>query len=279
MRIEGITLWLFGGVARFSGEFPSAGAELRVALAGPFVSLVLGVALLAAALLTPLPSAVDGVIHWLGYINLVLLAFNMLPALPLDGGRVLRAVLWWWRDDFVAATHAAAGLGRAFGQLLIVGGLALAILGGGVGGLWLALIGWFVLRAAEAEEAQAERTVMLGGMTVADVMVPDPVTVPADLPLDRFLHDVFLRSRYTAYPVLEGDARPGRVRDRMVPLDACVVLAPDDPLERGFEAVMGSPLRRGLVLHDGRLAGLLSATDLIRLVEARLPTTRERVAA
>jgi Zn-dependent protease len=154
--IDGITLWAFGGVARLGGPMPSAGAELRVALAGPAVSLALGVVFLAAALAVPLPAAADGVLFWLGQMNLYLLVFNLLPALPLDGGRVLRSLLWARRRDFVSATRTAGTLSRGIAQLMIVGGLALAIVVGDFGGLWLAFLGWFVLAAAEAEVEWAE---------------------------------------------------------------------------------------------------------------------------
>ena len=126
MEIEGITLWIFGGIARFRGMFPSAGAEFRIAIAGPIVTVVIGSVSLAAALLIPLPGAIDGVVFWLGYVNLVLLVFNLIPALPLDGGRVLRSVLWARKGDFLAATRTAAAAGRGFGQGLI----ALGVLAG-----------------------------------------------------------------------------------------------------------------------------------------------------
>src|SRR5918992_2453774 len=125
MEIEGITLWLFGGVAKFKGMFPSAGAEFRIAIAGPVVSLVLGGLFVAIAGMTGLPESVDGVSAWLGYINLTLLVFNLLPALPLDGGRVLRSALWRARDDFRWATRISASIGRGFGFLFIGGGIAL----------------------------------------------------------------------------------------------------------------------------------------------------------
>ncbi len=140
IEIEGITLWLFGGVARFKGELPSAGAEFRMAIAGPLVTLVLGGAFAALAWLAPLPEAVDGVAAWLGYINLFLLAFNMLPALPLDGGRVLRAALWGAKGDFAWATVVAADIGRGFGYLMVAGGLFLFIVQGALGGAWLAFL-------------------------------------------------------------------------------------------------------------------------------------------
>ena len=286
MAIDGITLWVFGGVARFRGSFPSAGAEFRIAIAGPLVSLALGTLFLAVSLAAPLPSAVDGVVYWLGSINLILLAFNLLPALPLDGGRVLRAALWQVKGDFAAATRTAAVLGRLFGQILIGGGVFLALFAASFGGLWLALIGWFLLHAAEAEANAAITHVAFAGLRVRDAMVAAPVTVDTDLSLERFMDDVFLRHRHTAYPVVEHgspvgvitfrdaatiprDAWPGvRVSERMTGLDDAVAVRSDDALEEASTMLFTSPLRRALVLDDGRLAGLLSATDVLRILEA-----------
>ena len=122
MEIDGITLWLFGGIARFKGMFPSAGAELRIAVAGPLVSLLLGCLFVAIAAAGGLASAVEGVAAWLGFINLILLAFNLLPALPLDGGRVFRPLLWLRTGDFARATRFAADVGRGLGYLLVCAG-------------------------------------------------------------------------------------------------------------------------------------------------------------
>src|SRR5918996_939779 len=151
MEIEGITLWLFGGVARFKGMFPSAGAEFRIAIAGPLVSLALGIAFLALGFLAIPSDAVEGVVGYLGWVNLLLLAFNMLPALPLDGGRVLRSALWGARRDFALATRLAANIGRGFGFLFIAAGLFAFFVWGAFGGAWLAFIGWVLLGAASGE--------------------------------------------------------------------------------------------------------------------------------
>lgn len=286
MEIEGITLWVFGGVARFKGMFPSAEAEFRIAVAGPLVSLVLGVVLIAAGLALPLPAAVDGVVSWLGRINLILLAFNMLPALPLDGGRVLRSAIWHRTGDFSRATRFAGALGRGFGQAMIAGGVFLFIVGA-PGGLWFAFIGWFLTAAATAEAKLAEASEMLDGLTVRDAMVPHPVAAPADGSLDTFMADVFAHRRHTAYPVTDGDEVVGeiafravaaipvsewarhRVRDAMAPLSDLSVFDPDEPLFGAAVELMQDPSGRGVVVEGGRLAGLLTISDLSRLLELR----------
>lgn len=291
MEIDGITLWVFGGVARFKGMFPSAGAEFRIAIAGPLVSLALGIGLIAVAVVVPLPAAVDGIVSWLGRINLILLAFNMLPALPLDGGRVLRSVLWYRMADFSRATRIAGALGRGFGQAMIAFGL-LIFLFGAPGGLWFAFIGWFLAASAGAEARLAETRVMLEGLTVRDAMVPDPDTVVAAASLEAFMTEVFARSRHTAYPVIDHDAVLGtvdfravaavprtewasrRVRDAMVPLSQTLVLWPDQPLFDAAVELMQTAAARGVVISGGRLAGLLTLSDLSRLLELRRLTER-----
>ena len=291
MEIDGITLWVFGGVARFKGMFPSAGAEFRIAIAGPLVSLALGLGLVAVGVVVPLPAAADGVVSWLGRINLILLAFNMLPALPLDGGRVLRSALWYRMADFSRATRIAGALGRGFGHAMIAFGLLMFILGA-PGGLWFAFIGWFLAASAGAEARLAEARVMLEGLTVGDAMVPDPDVVAADASLEAFMAEVFARSRHTAYPVIDGDAVVGtvvfravaavpraewagrRVRDAMVPLSETLVLSPDQPLFEAAVELMQTAAARGLVISGTRLAGLLTLSDLSRLLELRRLTER-----
>ena len=144
MEIEEITLWLFGGVALLKSLFPGPGAEFRVAIAGPAVTFVLAVVFLAVALVPGPPEPVDGVVAWLAYVNVSLLVFNLVPAAPLDGGRVLHSVLWRLRRDFVWATRVASGLGRGFGFLLIADGIVLLVFESAFSGAWLAFLGWVV---------------------------------------------------------------------------------------------------------------------------------------
>lgn len=287
MELDGITLWLFGGVARFKGMFPSAGAELRIALAGPAVSLAIGIGCSLLAWGLALPLAVDGVLAWLGYVNLFLLAFNLLPALPLDGGRVLRALLWRAKSDFAWATDVAASIGRGFGYLLVAGGLFFFFFQGAFGGAWLAFIGWFLLGAAGAEQRYLAAQQALGGLRVRDLMTRDPVTVPADYTLGRFVDEVAWQHRHTTYPVVDDGSVLGllvfrgvasvprerwdelRVRDCMIESGHVPELRPDEPAIDALGELSESDVNRGVVLEEGRLVGILSATDLARALEAR----------
>jgi Zn-dependent protease len=287
MEIEGITLWLFGGVAKFTGPFPSAGAEFRIAIAGPLVSLALGVVFVLIAVPGGLPESVDGVAAWLGYTNLVLLVFNMLPALPLDGGRVLRALLWRRKGDFAAATRSATVVARAIAYGLIGLGVAMFIFEGAFSGAWLAFIGWFLLQASAAEARWVTARQALAGLRVGDLMVRSPVTVSPDLPLGRFMDEIVWPNRHTTYPVVENGSVVGllpfrcvaevpraewnarTVRDCMLPLERVPLLREDEELADALAELSESPVHRGLVLDDGRLAGLLSLTDAARALEIR----------
>jgi Zn-dependent protease/CBS domain-containing protein len=287
MEIDGITLWLFGGVAAFKGMFPSAGAEFRIAIAGPLVTLVLGVAFIALAVLVPMPDAVDGVLAWLGITNVMLLVFNLIPALPLDGGRVLRSALWAARGDFAWATRIAAGIARGFAYLFIAGGLALLIFADAWSGAWLAFIGWFLLGAASAEARYLAVRDALDGLRVRDLMVRDPASVAPTLTIGRFMDDVVHDRRYTTYPVVEDGRALGLLPFRClaeVPrsqwdertVEECMLrggevvrLDPDDELVDALAELSERGVGRGLVVDGDRLLGLLSVSDLAKALDAR----------
>jgi Zn-dependent protease/CBS domain-containing protein len=285
MEIEGITLWLFGGVAQFRGMFPSAGAEFRIAIAGPLVSLAIGVAFVLAAWMTGFPAAVDGVVAWLGMINLILLVFNLIPALPLDGGRVLRSALWARSNDLGTATRTASGIARGFAYLLIAAGLAEVVLLGSFSGIWLAFLGWFLLQAAAGEVRALAAQEALRGLRVADLMTRNPATVRQDESLGRFMDDIVWSRHHTTYPVVDNGHVVGllpfrcvaqvprsewdrrSVRDCMLELDEVPVLAPGDRVTDVVERLGENGVNRALVVEDGRLAGLLSVTDVARALE------------
>jgi Zn-dependent protease/CBS domain-containing protein len=290
IEIDGITLWLFGGVAQFKGAFPNPGAEFRIAIAGPLVTLVLSVGFLFLAL-AGLPSAVDGVVAWLGYINLSLLVFNLIPALPLDGGRVLRAALWRLRGDLGWATRLAAEIGRGFGYLFIALGVLMFIVEGSFSGAWLAFIGWFLLQAATAEARYVATDQALAGVRVGDLMARNPVTVDPDLTVGRFMDETARFRRFTTYPVVDRTGRPigllafgsvtavprsewdtRRVRESMIPLDQVTLLAETTRAVDALADLSSKPgANRGLVVDNGHLEGLLSITDLARALQARRP--------
>jgi Zn-dependent protease/CBS domain-containing protein len=287
IEIEGITLWLFGGVAKFKGSFRSAGAEFRVAIAGPLVSLALGLLFVLIALIPGVPSAVDGVAAWLGYINLTLLAFNLIPAPPLDGGRVLHAALWRSRGDYVWATRVAANVGRGFGYLLIALGVAMFVFQSSFSGAWLAFLGWFLLNAATAESRYLLTQQALSGLRVRDVMTPNPAVVSSDMTLGEFMDTIMLSRRHTTYPVVDNGKLVGllpfrcvadvprdewnvrQVRDCMISLDKVPVLREGEDAVDALADLSESAGGHGLVVSNGTLAGIVSTSDLAHALEAR----------
>ena len=284
VQIEGITLWLFGGVAKFAGRFPSAGAEFRIAIAGPLVTLALGLSFAAAAAIWPQPGAVRAVLLWLAYINLALLVFNLLPAMPLDGGRVLRSALWARSGSLPAATHRATRVGGVLAAFMIGAGLV-TVLYGGLGGLWLALIGWFVLEAGLAEERDVVLHDALGGATAASLMTLTPTTVDVDESLDEMAARLRGTASHTAYPVVDAADRvvgmmPLRalaevphtewatrtVSDSMIPADDVVLVSPSTPAGAALDLMLERGSGRAVVIDRGSLVGVLSLTDLARAV-------------
>ncbi|HEX5543557.1 MAG TPA: site-2 protease family protein [Micromonospora sp.] len=288
LSVAGITLWLFGGVAELRGEARSPGAELRIAGIGPLVSLVLGLAFggLAVALaLAGQAGLVFGAVAWLAGINILLAIFNILPAAPLDGGRVLRAALWKWRGDRNWAAVTAARAGRFLGLALIVFGLWQFLIGPAIGALWLALIGWFLIAAAGAEEQQARVGGALTGVRVRDVMTPEPQTVASNVSVADFVDHYLFAYRHSALPLTENDHPVGLVtldRVRQVPADqrgatalgevACrseelVTATPEEPLVDLLPRLSECSDGRALVVSDGQLVGIVSPSDISRAVQ------------
>jgi Zn-dependent protease len=237
VRIKGITLWLFGGVAKLGSGFPSAAAEFRIAIAGPLVSLVLGVLLLGLHFAAPLPSVVDGVVFWIGSTNLILLVFNLIPALPLDGGRVLRAALWHVWHDFRRATLIAVRVSRALAFLLIVGGFILLGVQGVYSGLWLAFVGWFLLQAASAERRAAHAT-----------------------PPDVLVQSVATNGNGGGFPLVFDDRIVAYASVRPAsgaPIGPLPRVEPTTSLVSAYEEVRQAGEERALVVDGGSVVGVL----------------------
>jgi Zn-dependent protease/CBS domain-containing protein len=288
--VESITLWLFGGVARLTRDMPSPEAELRIASAGPAVSAGIAAACGALALLldaSDVSELAAETAAWLALVNGVLVVFNLVPGAPLDGGRILHAWVWRRTGDSRRATVVASAAGRGFGYVLIAVGIALA-LGGALGGIWFALIGWFLVSAATAEQSHLLLRGALAGVRVRDVMTPDPVTVPAGTTVAHLLEDVLWRHHCSAFPVVDtsgavtglvtlrglravpGDARGGTSVDAVAISGAQVArAAPDEPLLDLLERMAATADRSGraLVFSEGRLVGIVSPSDVNRALE------------
>jgi Zn-dependent protease/predicted transcriptional regulator len=207
VEIEEIDLWLLGGVARMSGRPKSAGDELSFALAGPAVTAVIAAIFGALALGLPAstPAALRAVVRYQAEINLIILGFNLIPAFPLDGGRVARALLWRRSGDIASATDTASGLGRGFGYLLIVFGVLLTF-NGAPGGLWLAVIGVFLVAAASAERLQEQVVTTFTGVSARELMSHPVTSIPSELTWVE-AQQYFARYRYTAFPVTDTTGR------------------------------------------------------------------------
>jgi len=207
MEVEEIDLWLLGGVSRMKGQPQEAGDELRYAAAGPLVTALIAAVFgaIAVALPASAPAALRAVLDYQVYVNLALLFFNLVPAFPLDGGRIARALLWRHRHDLASATRTAAGVGRAFGWLMIVLG-ALSFLDGAIEGLLLAMIGGFVVMAAGAEEAQEQVLEALADVPVSEVMSGSPITISVDATLGD-AQRAFARHRGSVLPVIDAEGR------------------------------------------------------------------------
>ena len=290
VRVDSITLWLFGGVARLRDQAPTPRAEMAIATAGPAVSvtaaLVFGVAAVAVdgAGGPDLPLAMFA---WLALINGMLAVFNLVPAAPLDGGRILHAVVWGATHERHRATRVATSAGRVFGYGLIGLGIVTAA-SGYLGGAWLALVGWFVLSAAGAEATHALLQGALAGVRVRDVMTSHPVVVPADHAIDVLLEDAFLRHHCSSFPVVDHDGgvvglltlrRVRRIpaddrslhaaRDVAIPLERLAVVGPDDLLVEVLEHMDPDAAGDGrmLVFDAGHLVGIVSPSDVNRALQ------------
>jgi Zn-dependent protease len=216
--IAGIDLWLFGGIAKMSRDSDSAGVEFRIAVAGPVVTLVIAIACAGIGIAAggahdfwaamrgepqDLSDSLLAVLAFLSSMNFVLLVFNLVPAFPLDGGRIARSIAWWRTGDRTRATHFAARLGRIFSYILIGYGIFQILQGNLVWGLWLIFIGMFLGQAARDATYQTAVLSTIEGLKVADVMDAEPVTVPADASVGQALDEYFLRYRWPWFPVVD----------------------------------------------------------------------------
>jgi Zn-dependent protease/CBS domain-containing protein len=287
VEIEEIDLWLLGGVARMSGRPQSANDELSFALAGPAVTAVVAAVFGALALVLPssAPAALRAVVRYQAEVNFLILGFNLVPAFPLDGGRAARALLWRRTGNIAQATDTAAGLGRAFGYLLIGGGILLW-LDGSPGGLWFAVIGGFLIAAAGAERVQEQVVALLTGVHVSDLMSQPAITIPAELTLAE-AQQYFARHRFTAFPITDQTGRAVGLLSidqlEKAPQSAWSTITSGKLAERDPELILREEMhvaqllerptfarvgRATVVDGAGRPIGLISLTDVQRAIRA-----------
>lgn len=290
LPITGITLFVFGGVAEMEDEPPSARAEFLMAVAGPAASLALGGAIYLSAGVVAGPDAgvTAAVLSYLGLINVVLAVFNLVPAFPLDGGRMLRAALWHWMGDLRRATRIAADIGRLFGFWLIAAGILSALAGNLLGGVWWFLIGLFVIQSAGASYQQVLLRQVLGGQPVARFMTSVPVAVPASITLEELAAQYLFRLYFKFYPVVEKDRPVGcvhtdqlktvpreewarrSVRDVMQPLTEENTIGADADAMQALARMTRGGKSRLVVLDAGRLVGLIALKDLLKFFQLKV---------
>jgi Zn-dependent protease/CBS domain-containing protein len=293
VKVEGITLWLFGGVSRFSGDTNSPGTQALFTFVGPLTSLVLGAVFYLLSLAFgngPHPGLAAATLSWLGYINILLGVFNLVPAFPLDGGRLLQSLIWLRTGDRLRATRIAARIGMVFAYLLIAYGLATFIFTGSViGGVWSVFLGWFLLSAARSEEAGGLIRQALSGISVRQVMTPNPVQAPDSISVQDALNGYVLASRHSTFPThdasgrLSGlltlaavknvapDVRPTTlIKDIACPLDRVSTLGPADPAVNLLSVSEGCSEGRTLVVDNGQLVGIVSPSDINALLQRSL---------
>jgi len=293
LRVPSIVLFALGGVSQMERESPDAKTEFWMALAGPLVSFALGFLFLGVAHTMgwmgpshPAASPLIAMLGWLGYINFVLGLFNLVPAYPLDGGRVLRAAAWWVTHSLVRATSIAAIVGQAFAFLFIFAGLW-QFFTHGFGGLWIAFIGWFLLDVARSSRTQVEITHALGGVTVGDVMERNCALIEAHSSLQSVVDEHLLPTGRRCFMVQKGGLLIGlltpadiarierqlwpvtTVEQVMRPLQQLRVVSPDAPVTQALETMSRENLNQLPVASDGHLEGIISRAHLLEILHTR----------
>jgi Zn-dependent protease len=285
IHISDITLWIFGGVARMSRDTDSPGAEFQIAIAGPLVTLAIAIVCAVVGILaagahefwraTPFVVARTSIsgplamVAWVASINVLILGFNLIPAFPLDGGRVARAIVWKRTGDRRQATRVAARLGQGFSYLFMAVGILILLEGGSITGLWLVVVGFILGQSARGTVLQTEFATRIEGISVADVMDSEPVAIPENTTVEQALDEYFLRYRWPWFPVVDAAQRFRGLIDRnsadSVPEPSRTsrlvadVFAPDS--SGGLRVSVDAPLETVLGNENLRRLGALVAVD------------------
>jgi Zn-dependent protease/CBS domain-containing protein len=284
IEVEGITLFIFGGMARTRSEAVRPMDEFQIAGVGPLASFALSAVFYGIAVVSESAAwhaAIPGVAAHLGFLNLALAVFNLLPGFPLDGGRMLRAIVWRLSGDLTKATHVATRCGKVLGWLIIVGGVYLLLMGNQlVSGLWFIFIGWFLAQAADAAYQQMLLRQVLSGRVAQDAMTQFPETVSPDLALEVLVQDYFMKRPYNSFPVTDegivvglitlsqvkripaGDWAGRKVGEVMTPLLDTLIVAPNSPMTDVLERMSENETRRVIVAQEWELRGIITGGDV-----------------
>jgi len=291
LQVRDITLFIFGGAATLEGDAKRPRDEALIAAAGPLTSLAIGAGLWGIDVAVSQPQ-IAAMIGWLGFINITLGLFNLIPAFPMDGGRVLRAILWRIRGDRMAATRSAAVVGRGFGYLLIAAGVFLLFNSRQpFFGVWLALIGWFLSNAADATVAQVSIEHSLRGIRVREVMDSDPASISPNETVADLVNERLIRGEHRSFLVRHDDGgltgivtlsdvrrlprenwEAGRVTDIMTRYADLASIAPDAEVEDALKLLQEREVNQLPVVEEGgrTVVGLVTRAGILRLIEARM---------
>lgn len=288
LKIKRITLFLFGGVAEIEGEPKSAKDELFISIVGPITSALLSLIFFFFSKLPFNPaSPIVGAILYLYRVNLILAGFNIIPAFPLDGGRVLRSILWMFFKNFRKATRISVSIGMTFATVIMFLGFYLLLFGQFITGLWFIFIGWFLSQGAMSGEREVDIREAFIDAKVKDLMTREVQSVPPNITIDQLVSDYFLSYRYVAFPVMWGDVILGivtlndvkripreewknhTVREIMTPLSPDLTISPENSAFDAFLKINKGSVGRLLVIDEDKLVGIISKTDLIRFLQIK----------
>lgn len=294
--MRGITLFLFGGVAEMESEPPSAKSEFFMSIAGPITSVVLGLIFFGIYLVGSAggwPKPAIGIVFYVGAINIILAGFNLVPAFPLDGGRVLRSALWYWKGNLRWATRIASQIGSAFGIILIVLGVIYFIRGAFLGGIWWAIIGLFIRKASQMSYQRVLIRHALEGETVGRFMKREPVTVPPDISIKDLVEEYVYKHHFKMYPVTKDGGLVGCITTKEIKAvprdkwaerkvaDVAQPCSPENSIGPDTDATVALSLMgktgqsRLMVTEGGRLVGLIALKDLLRFLTVKMDLSGE----
>ncbi|HVB75869.1 MAG TPA: site-2 protease family protein [Ktedonobacteraceae bacterium] len=288
LPVRSITLLIFGGVSNIEQEPKSPGVEFQMAFVGPLTSLLIGgLSYLLFIALQGGPSQLSAILGTLAVLNILLGIFNLVPAFPLDGGRVLRSIVWKISGNVRTATRVATFAGQGIAYLLIFVGFYLIFGGYILDGVWLGLMGWFLLSGAQSANSQAMFEAVFKGVTVSRVMNTSPNTVPANISLQKLVDELLLPHGWRSAFVMQGEFLAGLItlgdirhipRDEwaqtpvgfaMTPLERLHAATPQQSLNEALPLMVGQDVNQIPVVEDGRLVGVLSREDIVRFLEIR----------